>query len=80
MVKCDTITITFDHVEEGRTKLVVPTFTRTQESLIDLIAYFTGEYLSNSEGDDQPVSLSDFALYLMLQASKEPTEQDEIAE
>ncbi len=75
MVNCDTVKVTFDHEESGRTTLVVPTYTRTEESFKEKIEDYLQSYLKYSHG--KRVSIGDFAMLLMSYASLEPKTQEE---
>lgn len=70
---CDTVLVRVD-IDDDQIRLVVPAFTVSPELLKDRIARLAATYLTASRADGEPVSLGDFALFILGQASQDPRE------
>lgn len=75
MVNCDTVTVEVTNAQGNpAAQLTVPAFTVTQAHLGVRVAEELEEYLNRARVA-YPVSLGDFALYLLARASEDPKRQ-----
>ena len=69
---CETVTIKVTDEAGNSTTRVVPAFTRSFLDMQTQLEGLVAEYLQRATDEREPVSLGDFALYVVAQAAKDP--------
>lgn len=74
-VQCDRVYISVAHRAQGVTQLTLPAYTVPPAMLTERLALVVDAYFTRSADSGAPVSMADFALYVMQLASDDPFEQ-----
>lgn len=75
MTRCETIRVLITHPDEGMKQLTVPAYTVAPIELAGKITDAVIVYLTRATAENQPMSMGDFACYMLTVASEDPREQ-----
>lgn len=76
VIVCKTVNVTVGSDMMGERTLTIPAYTRETSEWLRAVADAVANYMGRSHLEDEPLSVGDFALYLLTVASMEPKMQE----
>ena len=73
MVTCEVANVRITDEHGGVANFIVPAYTRDSTDLSNVVCDYLNEYIDCSDGG--PISVADFAFFLLTKAHSEPRQQ-----